>query len=288
MVSDNSDPRSSAWRGLLHGDPPGPRLVAVLNASPESFYAGSVAQGSHSIREACERFTAEGADAIDIGAMSTAPYKETRISAEEEARRMREAISAAREATRLPITADTSRASVAEVALDAGADAINDVHGLHADPELAGLIATRGCGVVLMANASQLGEPQDGEDPFAATRGCLEQCLDIARTAGIDERDICLDPGIGFFRGRTVPGPDWDLQLLREISRFRELRLPLLVGASRKSFIGHQLGRPDPQDRLAGSLACAVHAALSGVRLIRTHDVAATRDALLMAGLLRP
>jgi dihydropteroate synthase len=264
----------------------GVRLVAVLNVSPESFYAGSVTQGAEAIRDACRRHEDEGAHAIDIGAMSTAPYKETRITPEEESDRIRIAITAAREATNLPITADTSRASVARVALDAGAYAINDVHGLHADPELASLIAERRCGAILMANASQLPAPTEDEEPIAQTMGCLRQCLRLADAAGIDRQDICLDPGIGFFRGRSIPGPEWDMALMRRLDAFRELGLPILVGASRKSFIGHWLDRPDPADRLAGSLAAAIHAAQCGARLIRTHDVASTRDALRMMGLI--
>ncbi len=279
--------RRRLWEELLHGGGTRPRLMAIVNASPESFHAGSVARGRQAVREACLRLMEEGADMIDIGAMSTAPYKETRISVEEERARMIEAVSAAREVCDLPLTADTSRVAVARAALDAGADAINDVTGLHGDAGMARVVAERGCGVILMANGIQLGEAAEGEEPVSSTRQCLEKCLALADGAGIARELICLDPGIGFFRGRRIPWFKWDLALLRQLDVFVAQGLPLVVSASRKSFLGELLQRPRTDDRLAGSLAVALDATRRGARIIRTHDVAATRDALAMDEMLR-
>ncbi len=282
MAPINTPRQNTPWRQLLHGADPRPRLMAILNASPESFYAGSVASGHQAVRDAAERMAAQGADIIDVGAMSTAPYKQTRISAEQEAERLVEAITAVREVTNLPISADTSRTSVALAALDAGADAINDVTGLSGDATLAPLLAARQSGVILMANEMQLPKPSDQEQPVEATLQCLRQCLSIAHEAGINADDICLDPGIGFFRSRNTPWHQWDVALLNNLRQFEELGYPLAISASRKSFIGHLLGLPNPEDRLAGSLIAATHAARLGARIIRTHDIAATRDALAM------
>jgi dihydropteroate synthase len=279
--------RRRLWWELLHGGDAGPRLMAIVNASPESFYAGSVSRGRQAVRDTCLRLVEEGADVIDIGAMSTAPYKETRVSVEEERVRMIEAVSAAREVCDLPLTADTMRPAVARAALDAGADGINDVTGLHGDAGMARVVAERGCGLILMANGMQLGESLPGEEPVSATRQCLEKCLAQAEGAGIAREMICVDPGIGFFRGRTIPWYQWDLALLRGLGDFAALGFPLMVSASRKSFLGELLKRPNADDRLAGSLAVALDAARRGARLIRTHDVAATRDALVMDGMLR-
>jgi dihydropteroate synthase len=274
-------------------------VVAAINASPESFFAPSVAQGRAAVCRAVELAVAAGADAIDLGAMSTAPYKETRISEQEECDRMGEAVAAARECCGLPISADTARAAVARVALAEGADAINDVTGLHGDPAMAEVVAASHAGLIVMANECQLGMPaspakasklatngnrstpvQPTDRPIEVVRQCLERALAAAARAGIDPGRIVIDPGLGFFRNQSLPWNEWDLAVLGDVDKLTTLGRPLMVAASRKSFLGALLDRPDPRDRLAGSLAAAVWSASRGASLVRTHDVAETRDAL--------
>jgi dihydropteroate synthase len=194
------------------------------------------------------------------------------------------AVEAARSATDLPVSADTSRAGVARVALAAGATIVNDVTGMLGDPRMAGLVAHAGASCILMANETS--GPVADLPPADAVIDLLTLSLAAARDAGIRDERIVLDPGIGFFRNRPIPWHQWDLELVRAVPRFSLHDRPILIGVSRKSFIGSLLGRPDPADRLAGSLIAAVHAARLGAAVIRTHDVAATRDALRMAELL--
>ncbi len=259
------------------------RLVGAINVSPESFYAASVAQSEPSLAHLAERMAAEGADLLDIGAMSTAPYLTTEISADEEARRLASAVGAVRKAVSLPVSADTRRSGPARAALDAGATTINDVSGLRQDPDMASLIAARTSGAILMASEMSPG----AQEPVPTVRALLAQSLETARAAGVAEERIVLDPGIGFFRRAAIPWHAWDCEVLRRLSELRALGHPILVGLSRKSFIGHLLGRQDPADRLPGSLAATVVAVLNGAHLIRTHDVGATRDAIRTAEALR-
>jgi len=259
------------------------RLVGAINVSPESFYTGSVAQSETSLARLAEQMAAEGADLLDIGAMSTAPYLTTEISPDEEARRLASAVAAVRKTVSLPVSADTKRSGPARAALDAGAQVINDVSGLRHDPHMASLIAARASGAILMASETAPG----AQGPVCTVRDLLAQSLGAARAAGVPEGHIVLDPGIGFFRQAGIPWHVWDCEILRRLSELRTLGCPILVGLSRKSFIGHLLGRQDPADRLPGSLAATAVAVLNGAHLIRTHDVGATRDAIRMAEALR-
>ena len=259
------------------------RLVGAINVSPESFYSGSVAEGEDSLRQKAEQMAAEGADVLDIGAMSTAPYLATQITEDEEIRRLAWAIGVVRKVTAVPISADTTRSRVALAALDAGADVINDVSGLRHDPGMAEIIARRARGVILMASER---EPE-ARDPIGTVRHLLEESLQIIWKAGVPEHRVVIDPGIGFFRKAVIPWHAWDCEVLRRLGDLRSLEHPVLVGLSRKSFIGHILGRPDPADRLAGSLAATAIAVVNGAHLIRTHDVGPTREAVRMAEALR-
>jgi dihydropteroate synthase len=246
------------------------RLVGAINVSPESFYRESVAAGEEALRSRAEQMAAEGADMIDVGAMSTAPYLATAISEAEETRRLTSAIRVLRQAVALPVSADTTRSRVALAALEAGAAVINDVSGFRGDPAMADLAARRADGVVLMAS------------------DLLRRSCAAADAAGIPKDRVVLDPGIGFFRRAALSWEVWDCELLRRLAELRPLNHPLLIGLSRKSFIGKILGRPEPIDRLAGSLAATAVAVLNGAHIIRTHDVGPTRDAIRMAEALRP
>lgn len=242
-------------------------ILGVLNVSPESFHAGSVATEESEIARRAEAMQRDGADAIDIGAAGSAPYKDTAIDEDEECRRMERAVRIVRRVSTLPISADTPRPRVAHAALAAGADAINCIRGLrfHTEP------LPLGTGVIVMAHGDDW-IPRDGEDPQAAVCRILRRAKDRAIELGADS--VTVDPGIGFFRNRQRPWHEWDLALVRSARRLHEdSGRAVCFGVSRKSFIGHLLGGIPPEDRLAGTLA--VHAALSlaGTALLRVHDV---------------
>jgi dihydropteroate synthase len=270
--------------GLEVGDGHPVRLAGAINVSPESFYQGSVATGEDSLRAKAEQMAAEGADLLDIGAMSTAPYLKTEIMEAEEIQRLTWAIGIVRKAVAVPVSADTKRGRVALAALDAGADIINDVSGLRYDPGMAEIIARRAQGVILMASETD----PNARDPIETVRGLLEESLRIVWKPGVPDHRVVLDPGIGFFRQAAIPWHAWDCEVLQRLAELRTLGRPLLVGVSRKSFIGKIVGQADPRDRLAGSLAATAIAVVNGAHLIRTHDVGPTREAVRMAEALRP
>jgi dihydropteroate synthase len=228
--------------------------------------------------------SAEGADLLDIGAMSTAPYLTTEIPEAEEIQRLSWAIGVVRNTVALPISADTTRSRVALAALDAGADVINDVSGLRRDPGMGEVVAKRARGVILMASETT----PEAWDPIETVRRLLAESLQIIWKAGVPGHRVVVDPGIGFFRKATLPWYEWDCEVLRRLGDLRGLERPVLVGVSRKSFIGQILDQPDPADRLAGSLAATAIAVASGAHMIRTHDVGPTREAVRMAEALRP
>jgi len=270
--------------GLEVGDGFPVRLMGAINVSPESFYKDSVEVTEDALRSRAEQMAAEGADIIDVGAMSTAPYLTTAIPETEEIRRLTSAIRILRQVISLPISADTTRSSVALAAMDVGAAVINDVSGFRGDPTMAELAARRADGVILMASETAAG----ATDPVRTVLNVLRQSCAISDASGIRRDRVVLDPGIGFFRKAKLSWELWDCALLRCLSELRSLGRPILIGVSRKSFIGKVLGRPDPADRLAGSLAATVVAVLNGAHIIRTHDVGAARDAIRMAEALRP
>ena len=263
---------------LRIGDAQAVRVAGVLNVSPESFHPGSVSGDAGALATRAQQMEAEGADLLDIGAMSTAPYRQGHISEEEERERMEWAVRAAVRAVRLPISADTQRASVAAVALAEGARVINDVSGFRADARMAE-VAAAGEGVILMANETG----PSGEEPLALCRRLLGESLERSDRAGIPRERVVLDPGVGFFRRANLPWDRFDLELLRRLHELRALGRPILVGVSRKSFVGKLTGRTDTNERLAGSLAATAIAVYNGAHMIRTHDVAETRDAVLVA-----
>ena len=268
--------------GVEVGDGFPVRVVGAINVSPESFYSGSVRRDRAALRQLALQMVDEGADILDIGAMSTAPYLKGAISEQEEEERMVAAVRTVREAVAVPISADTQRSRVAAAALDAGASIINDVSGLSRDPAMATL-AGRAAGVILMACEQG---PSTAE-PVAMIVRLLRTCLARARAASVPPQRVVLDPGIGFFRQAVVPWPDLDCIVLAQLSRLRRLGRPILVGVSRKSFIGKITGRSAPAERLHGSVGAAAVAVYNGAALIRTHDVAATVDAMRIAAAIR-
>jgi dihydropteroate synthase len=268
--------------GVEVGDGFPVRVVGAINVSPESFYSGSVRRDRAALQQLAMQMVDEGADILDIGAMSTAPYLKGAISEQEEGERMVAAVRTLREVVAVPISADTQRSRVAAAALDAGASIINDVSGLSRDPAMAAL-ARRAAGLILMAWEQG---PSTAEPVVMITR-LLRACLTRAQAAGVPAQHIVLDPGIGFFRQAAVPWHDLDCIVLAQLSQLRRLGRPILVGVSRKSFIGKITGRSTPAERLHGSVGAAAVAVYNGAALVRTHDVAATVDAVRMATAIR-
>lgn len=261
------------------GDELPPRIMGIINVSPESFFKPSVASSADSIKQAAKRMAKEGADIIDIGARSSAPYLLTDIPAEEEIERICRGIQLVREVTDIPISADTQLTSVAKAALGAGANILNDISGFAYDTELAD-VANAFDGIVLMAHADYtnvLG------DPVTVVKQSMRAALQRAKQAGIPMDKIVIDPGIGYFRNRYISWDEWDRQVLSNLREFKDFQVPLLIGLSRKSFIGKALGHQDADERLYGSIGLTSLAVYSGAHIIRTHDVAATRDAARIA-----
>lgn len=269
--------------GVSVGDGLPVAIIGILNVSPESFYGGSVHLDPDELLRAADDMVAAGAAILDVGGRSTAPYLPTDVSEAEEASRLTAAIGRLAEKYAVPVAADTFRAAPARAALDAGARIVNDVTGLRGDPEMAALVAARGAAVILGADALPVG----GDDPIPAVARVLAESLAGARRAGIPDERVALDPGIGFSRVGPRPWYERDAAVIAGLDRLRALGRPLCVGVSRKSFIGALTGRAAPAERLAGSLAATSVAVLRGAALIRTHDVAETRDAVRVAEALR-
>lgn len=260
---------------VLH-PPPGSRRVLVmgiLNITPDSFSDGGVHLDPQAAAAAAGRMADEGADILDIGAESTRPGAEA-VDAATELRRLLPVIDAVRNAVSLPISVDTYKAAVAREALAAGAVIVNDIRGLRGDPDMAGVIADGGAAAVLMHHSTTTDYP---EGVIPAIHDGFRASLEIADRAGIPRQRIALDPGIGF--GKT---PHDNLVILHHLSAFREHGLPMLLGASRKSFMGHALGLP-VVERTETTLAVSALATAAGVGIIRVHDVEANVRAIRIA-----
>jgi len=255
-----------------------PRLMGVVNVTPDSFSDGGLYLDPEAAVAHGRELAEEGAEVLDVGGESTRPGAEA-VSVEEELRRVVPVVEGLRE-LEARVSVDTSKVRVAAAALDAGAEIVNDVTALRGDPEMAALCAERGCGVVLM---HMLGTPRTMQDDphygdvVAEVKAFLAERLEAAVAAGIPEEGIWLDPGIGF--GKTL---DHNTELLRRLGELRELGRPLVVGTSRKSFIGRLDGAP-ASERLGGTIASSLLAAANGVEVLRVHDVAAVRQALAVA-----
>jgi dihydropteroate synthase len=266
-------------------------VMGAINVSPESFYAGSVAAGEDELLRVADAMVEAGASFLDVGAMSTAPYLTTRISEQDEAERLGAAVRSLANKVGVPISADTSRGAPAQRALDAGARVVNDVTGLRGDAALAGIVARAGAGLVVMAaesagmasSTSQVSHERHDVDPVAVVEDLLADSLERAADAGIPDDRIAVDPGIGFFRTSGLPWHEWDVAVLDGLERLRALGRPLLVGVSRKSFLGALTGERDPARRLPASLAATTVAVMRGAHVIRTHDVAETVQAVRVA-----
>jgi len=259
-------------------DLPDPVLMGVINVTPDSFSDGGEWLDAEAAATHGRALVEQGAAILDIGGESTRPGAEPVGEAEELARVVPILERLAQAGARLSI--DTSKAAVAATAIEAGASIVNDVTALRGDPAMAELIAERGCDCCLM---HMLGEPRTMQsdprydDVVDDVKAFLAQRLAFAVAQGIGEQRIWLDPGIGF--GKTV---DHNLELLRRLDELVELGRPIVIGTSRKAFIGRITGR-EAHERVAGTTATNVLALARGASIFRVHDVAAARDALAVA-----
>ena len=292
MSEPGPDPRRRLTRfgEIVVGRNTVPKVMGIINVSPESFFKGSIKTSSDEVAEAARQMERDGAQILDIGAMSTAPYLDTLIPVEEEASRLAAAVKTAKAACGLPISADTPRAKAAEAAIAAGADAVNDVTGLKYDSRMASTIAKSGVKVIACAySRAQLTGRIEG------TLKALRASLAIARKSGIED-DILVDPSIGFFRGEgrnpfftKMTDMQWyvrDIQVVSQLERLAALKKPVCISVSRKSFIGHLLDIESPDDRLVPSIACEIISVLRGASLVRTHSVKEAVQALTMLEIL--
>ncbi len=256
-------------------------IMGILNVTPDSFSGDGLLQKADPVAGALARaraMLAQGADILDIGGESTRPGAAP-VSAQEELQRVIPVIRALRAETQAILSIDTSKAVVAQAALDAGADIINDVWGLRLDPDMARVAAQADAPVILMHNRSnpkhasidpKLGGRYVGvtyENLIEDVKRELGICLELAHGAGIPDEHIILDPGLGF--GKTV---EQNLELIRRLDEIKALGYPLLVGASRKSFIGYTLNLP-PDQRAEGAAAITALAIDRGADIVRVHDV---------------
>jgi dihydropteroate synthase len=252
-------------------------VMGIVNVTPDSFSdGGRLASADAAVSHALE-LVRQGADILDIGGESSRPGAEP-VPADEELRRVLPVVRELAARTAVPLSVDTTKAAVADACLAAGAHIINDITALRGDPDLAGVVAARKAGVVLMhmqgTPATMQAEPRY-DDVAADVKRFLEERLHAAAAKGIGAERAVIDPGIGF--GKTV---GHNLALLARLGELRALGRPVCLGVSRKGFLGKVLGRP-VGERLAGSLAAACHAVARGAaHIVRAHDVRETRDAV--------
>jgi len=248
-----------------------PLVMGIVNVTPDSFSDGGLHLGIEAAVSHGERLVAEGAAIVDVGGESTRPGHAA-VDAETEKARVLPVITGLRARIATPISIDSYKAEVAEAALAAGAAIVNDVWGAQRDPRIAAVAARAGAPIILMHNR----EKADAAlDIFDEVLRFLERSIAIATEAGVPRGQIVVDPGIGF--GKTVRQ---NLDLIRHLDRLGELGCPILLGASRKSTLGHITGRTIPAERLAASIAAHLYGASRGASIIRAHDVAPHIDAL--------
>lgn len=249
-----------------------PLLMGVVNVTPDSFsdgglFADPAVAVAHGLRLA-----RQGADILDIGGESTRP-DHTRLDAATELARVMPVIAGIAAGSDVPISIDTYKAEVAEAALAAGASIVNDVWGAQREPAIAGVAARHGAPIVLMHNREDVDPTLD---ILAEVMRFLERSIAIALEAGVPRSQILVDPGIGRF-GKTA---EQSLLLMKELGRLAELGCPVLLGASRKSVLGHVTGKAVPAQRVAASIAAHLHGVMRGAAIIRAHDVDEHVDAL--------
>ncbi len=253
--------------------------MGVLNVTPDSFSDGGLYFDQEKAIARALELAEEGADIIDVGGESSRPGSDP-IPENEELRRVIPVISELKKKTRAFISIDTTKAEVAEAAIDAGADMVNDISALRFDSRMASLIAQKDIPAVLMHMKGSPKDMQDNphyDDVVGEVKAFLRERIRAAQSCGIKKEKIIVDPGIGF--GKRFED---NLALINRLQELADLDQPLLIGASRKSFIGRILNLP-PQERVEGTIASAILSILHGAHILRVHDVKAVKRAILVA-----
>lgn len=280
MQQDASTDSATLWRCGRHSLDLSrrPCIMGILNVTPDSFSDGNRHATVELAVAAAERMIDDGADIIDIGGESTRPNSPP-VSAAEELRRVVPVIEALAARISVPLSVDTWKAEVARVALAAGAEVVNDISGMEFDPAMAATVAAGDAGIVLMHTRGKPAEMQRDTtytDLVGEVSCYLRGCMAKAVAAGIAEERIVLDPGLGF--AKSVAG---NLEIVRRLGELTCLGRPILIGPSRKSFIGTVLGRA-VNERLFGTAAAVAASLVNGARIFRVHDVRAMRDVVDM------
>jgi dihydropteroate synthase len=274
-ITDMTRPRGR-WARLLAA--PGPLLMGIINVTPDSFADADRRFFDHAAAiDHARALAAAGADILDIGGESTRPYADA-VPLEEELRRVLPVIETLAAELSIPISIDTYKAEVARRALAAGATIINDISALAFDPDMAPLAAAQQAPVILM---HMQGTPQDMQqnphydDLVGELRDFFAARLEFAVSQGLPRELVVLDPGLGFGKTR-----DHNLEIIQRLDEFLDLGCPLLIGPSRKAFIGHLTGLPAGEKRDVGTLAALAVSVLRGAKIIRTHNIAYARQFL--------
>ena len=266
------------------------RIMGILNTSPESFHKKSISTTKNDIKNSIKQMENDGANFVDIGGMSTAPYLSTIVSEKVETRRILDAIKIVQNYSNLPISVDTCRSSVARTALECGVEIINDISGLKFDKKMKDVISEFTPSLILCAYHSKTISGND----VVLTKKLLRESLIIAKKSHIPSEKIVLDPAVGFFR-KTGQGQfftkiksDWikrDLSIIKNLKSIKQ-KHPILISVSNKSFIGNLLGKQNTSDRLFGSIVAEAISVINGADIVRTHNVIATKDAITIASKL--
>jgi dihydropteroate synthase len=276
-VADNPLTWKTSRRTLHFGKRP--LIMGILNVTPDSFYDGGEYYKPRDAILKAEEMVEEGADIIDVGGESTRPSS-TPVDKDEEIRRILPVVRGIASRVDIPVSIDTYKADVARIALEEGAEIVNDISGLNFDTRMTETVAQYGAGLVLMhikGNPQTMQEKQEYEDLLSEVRDYLGNSLKVAEQGGIKRDNTVVDPGIGF--GKSLLE---NYTLIRSVPFFRRLGRPVLVGPSRKSFLWKVL-KCTPEDGLGGSISAAIFSFLFGADLLRVHDVGEVREALIIA-----
>ncbi|MFP4121631.1 MAG: dihydropteroate synthase [Coleofasciculus sp.] len=255
-------------------------LMGVLNVTPDSFSDGGEFNTPAAALAQAQRLVEAGVDILDIGGQSTRPGGQE-ISEAAELQRVLPVVKAVRSSLSVPISVDTTRASVAKAAVAVGADMVNDISGGTFDPDMFPVVAQLGVPIILMhirGTPQTMQKLTDYHDLIGEIYEFLEGQIQVAINAGIVRSRLIIDPGIGF--AKTA---EQNIQLLRQLAAFRSLGVPILVGVSRKRFIGHILNQPDPKQRVWGTATACCAAIAAGSDILRVHDVAEMYDVCRVA-----
>lgn len=263
--------------------------MGIINTSPESFYKDSISVDENILSDRAIKMEKDGADIIDIGGMSTAPYLNTLISVDKEIERLRSAINAIKNVCRVPISIDTCRSDVVKASIEMGIDLVNDVTGLKYDGKMKTIITSSGLPVIIGAYGNRSITYKSGD--ISETIDILQESIQLAIRSGIDEDKLIVDPLIGFFRmvGNNpfftkTSHENWyerDIGIISNLKNLSTLSKPICISVSRKSFIGHLFGLT-AIERLIPSIITQVICLQNGTDIIRTHDVKETKIALAL------